>query len=443
MHIHFIGICGTFMAGLARIATELGHTVTGSDREFYPPMSEQLLEMGVKTYRGFGEDIWDEISPDLVIVGNVCSRGMPIIESMLEKGLNYTSGPRWLGENVLKDKYVFAIAGTHGKTTTTAMLTHILQQNGIDTGYLVGGVVPALSGSAHIGSSDYFVIEADEYDCAYFDKRPKFIHYHPNTFVIGNAEFDHADIYEHIGQIENQFHYGVRLVPPSGTVILGQGESVKNVKAKGIWSNVIDLNLTGKDAEYQLQGRAIVKNGKVVVELPEHLIGVHNQTNAMIACLAAQQARMTVPKACRALENFTGVKRRLEQLAEINGIRIYDDFAHHPTAIKLTLSAMQKKYPNKRIVSVFEPRSNTMKQGVHQAVLGDVLSIADKSYVYLDNRLGWNLSGEHHIEDDTDKLCQRLVEELKSGDEVVIMSNGSFNGLHKQLIQRLKEKYHE
>ncbi|MBS9781844.1 MAG: UDP-N-acetylmuramate:L-alanyl-gamma-D-glutamyl-meso-diaminopimelate ligase, partial [Gammaproteobacteria bacterium] len=403
MHIHFIGICGTFMAGLARIATELGHTVTGSDREFYPPMSDQLLEMNVKTYRGFGADIWDEISPDLVIVGNVCTRGMPIIEAMLARNIAYTSGPRWLGENVLHNKYVFAIAGTHGKTTTTAMLTHILQKNGIDTGYLVGGVVPALSGSAHIGLADYFVIEADEYDCAYFDKRPKFIHYQPNTFVIGNAEFDHADIYEHIGQIENQFHYGVRLVPPSGTVIFGQGEHTKNVFEKGVWSNVINLN----DSEYELQGRKITKNGTPIAELPDHLIGIHNLTNAMIACLSAQQAGISITDSCMALQSFGGVKRRLELLADINGIRIYDDFAHHPTAIRLTLSAMQKNYTDSRIVSVFEPRSNTMKQGVHKNMLGDVLGIADTSYIYFADNVDWSIGGQHHIEHSTDSLCQR------------------------------------
>ncbi len=437
MHIHFIGICGTFMAGLARIAKELGHMVTGSDREFYPPMSEQLIAMDIKTYRGFKADIWDKILPDLVIVGNVCKRGMPIIEAMLERGLNYTSGPCWLGDNVLKNKYVFAIAGTHGKTTTTAMLTHILQQNGIDTGYLVGGVVPALPGSAHIGTADYFVIEADEYDCAYFDKRPKFIHYQPDTFVIANAEFDHADIYEHIGQIENQFHYGVRLVPPSGTVIFGQGGHTKNIHAKGVWSKVINLNA----GDYELRGRALCQNGEVLAELPEQFIGIHNQSNAMMACLSAQQAGITIADATRALQSFGGVKRRLELLAEINGIRLYDDFAHHPTAIQLTLTAMQKNFPDKRIVSVFEPRSNTMKQGVHRGVLSDVLGIADKSYVYLDETLTWQLAGDHRIEHDTDKLCKRLVNELQSGDEVIIMSNGSFNELHKQLIAGLKEKY--
>ncbi len=419
MHIHFIGICGTFMAGLARIARELGYTVTGSDREFYPPMSEQLLDMDIKTYRSFDAGVWDEITPDLVIVGNVCKRGMPIIESMLERGLNYTSGPCWIGKNILKNKYVFAIAGTHGKTTTTAMLTHILQQNGIDTGYLVGGVVPNLSGSAHIGTTDYFVIEADEYDCAYFDKRPKFIHYQPNTFVIGNAEFDHADIYEHIGQIENQFHYGVRLVPPSGTVIFGQGEHTKNIHAKGVWSRVINLN----EGDYQLCDRTICQNGEVLAELPEQFIGIHNQSNAMMACLAAQQADITIADAIRALQSFGGVKRRLELLAEINGIRLYDDFAHHPTAIRLTLTAMQKNFPDKRLISVFEPRSNTMKQGVHREVLGKVLGIADKSYVYLDSTLTWQLDGEHYIEHDTNKLCQHLINELQSGDEVVIMSN--------------------
>lgn len=437
MHIHFIGICGTFMGGLARIARDLGHEVSGSDREFYPPMSEQLLDMGVKTYRGFGADIWDEIAPDLVIVGNVCSRGMPIIEAMLARQLNYTHGPRWLGEQVLKNCQVIAVAGTHGKTTTTAMLTHILRDNGIDTGYLVGGVVPALNNSSSLGDSSYFVIEADEYDSAYFDKRPKFIHYQPNTLVIGNAEFDHADIYEHVGQIESQFHYGVRLVPPSGTVIFGGGEHVKNVRDKGVWSNVIDINA----GDYLLDGRGIVKNGKIVGELPANLIGAHNRGNALMASLAALQAGITLAQSVRSLSTFTGVKRRLELLADVGGIRVYDDFAHHPTAVGLTLSAMRENAPESRLISVLEPRSSSMKMGEHADKLPSVLAQADKSYVYLPNSIGWQLSGDNIIESDTDELLTRLLADLQSGDEVVIMSNGSFNGLHRQLVAALEEKH--
>ncbi|PID64907.1 MAG: UDP-N-acetylmuramate:L-alanyl-gamma-D-glutamyl-meso-diaminopimelate ligase, partial [Gammaproteobacteria bacterium] len=393
MHIHFIGICGTFMAGLARLALALGHEVTGSDREFYPPMSEQLRDMGIKTYKGFEADIWDTIHPDLVIVGNVCSRGMPIIEAMLARNLPYTHGPAWLGEQLLKDRYVFAIAGTHGKTTTTAMLTHILRENGIDSGYLIGGVVPAFRDSAALGSSDYFVIEADEYDSAYFDKRPKLLHYHSDTLVIGNAEFDHADIYEHVGQIENQLHYGVRLVPPSGTVIFGGGEHVKNIRDKGVWSNVIDLNA----GDYALRGRDMIKNGESVATLPEQLIGIHNQSNALMACLAAQQAGISLADAAQALATFTGVKRRLELLADINDIRIYDDFAHHPTAVSLTLSALRENFPDRRIISVLEPRSNTMKMGEHAEKLPAVLAIADKSYVYLPDSMGWHLGGDSEV----------------------------------------------
>ncbi|MBS9778207.1 MAG: UDP-N-acetylmuramate:L-alanyl-gamma-D-glutamyl-meso-diaminopimelate ligase [Gammaproteobacteria bacterium] len=437
MHIHFIGICGTFMAGLARIATELGHNVTGSDRDFYPPMSDQLIEMGVKTYKGFDEAVWDTISPDLVIVGNVCSRGMPIIESMLERQLEYTSGPHWLGEQVLKNKYVFAIAGTHGKTTTTSMLTHILRENNIDAGYLIGGIVPSLGYSANVGVGDYFVIEADEYDCAYFDKRPKFIHYQPNTFVVGNAEFDHADIYEHVGQIENQFHYGVRLVPPNGTVIFGKGEHVVNIRNKGVWSQSIDMN----NDDYSLQGSTIFQNDLDVGVLPSHFIGNHNQVNAMIACVASQQAGISISDACKALESFDGVKRRLELIGEVSGIRVYDDFAHHPTAIDCTLSAMRENFPEKRIISVFEPRSNTMKKGAHSEILGKVLNKSDVSYIYLSDTIGWSIKGQHVIESNIDLLCTRLVGELRSGDEIVIMSNGSFSGLHTKLISGLESKY--
>ncbi len=437
MQLHFIGICGTFMAGLARLALALGHEVTGSDREFYPPMSEQLRDMGIKTYRGFEADIWDTIQPDLVIVGNVCSRGMPIIEAMLARDLPYTHGPTWLGEQVLKNRYVFAIAGTHGKTTTTAMLTHILRENGIDAGYLVGGVVPAFKDSAALGSSDYFVIEADEYDSAYFDKRPKLLHYHPDTLVIGNAEFDHADIYEHVGQIENQFHYGVRLVPPSGTVIFGDGEYVKNIRDKGVWSNVIDLNAD----DYALRGRDIVKGGESVAALPEQLIGIHNQSNALMACLAAQQAGISLADAAQALATFTGVKRRLELLVDINDIRIYDDFAHHPTAVSLTLSALRENFPDRCIISVLEPRSNTMKMGEHAEKLPAVLALADKSYVYLPDSMGWQLGGDSVISSGIDELLDKLAETIRVGDIVVIMSNGSFAGMHQKLIQQLEAKY--
>ncbi len=437
MHLHFIGICGTFMAGLARLALALGHEVTGSDREFYPPMSEQLRDMGIKTYKGFEADIWDTIQPDLVIVGNVCSRGMPIIEAMLARDLPYTHGPAWLGEQVLKDRYVFAIAGTHGKTTTTAMLTHILRENGIDAGYLIGGVVPAFKDSAALGSSDYFVIEADEYDSAYFDKRPKLLHYHPDTLVIGNAEFDHADIYEHVGQIEKQFHYGVRLVPPSGTVIFGGGEHVKNIRDKGVWSNVIDLNA----GDYALRGRDMIKSGETVAALPKQLIGTHNQSNALMACLAAQQAGISLADAAQALATFTGVKRRLELLADINDIRIYDDFAHHPTAVSLTLSALRENFPDKRIISVLEPRSNTMKMGEHAEKLPAVLALADKSYVYLPDNMGWQLGGDSVVSPGIDELLDKLAETVRAGDIVVIMSNGSFAGMHQKLIQQLEAKY--
>ncbi len=437
MHIHFIGICGTFMAGLARLALQLGYQVSGSDREFYPPMSDQLAELGVETHRGFDTDIWDTIQPDLVIVGNVCSRGMPIIESMLARGLAYTHGPQWLGETVLKHRHVFAIAGTHGKTTTTAMLTHILRENGIDTGYLIGGVVPALAGSAALGSGDYFVIEADEYDSAYFDKRPKLLHYHPDTLVIGNAEYDHADIYEHVGQIENQFHYGVRLVPPAGTVIFGRGQHVEAVRDKGVWSNLIDLNR----GDYALDGYTILHDDKAVAELPVHLIGIHNQSNALIACLAAMQAGLTLTQACQALASFQGVKRRLEWLAEVGGIDIYDDFAHHPTAVDLTLSAMRQRFAHRRLVCVLEPRSNTMKQGQHAERLPEVLAVADRAYIYLPKQFEWTLAGDVIVESDNDSLLKRLVDELQAGDVVVIMSNGSFDGLHAKLITALSAKW--
>ncbi len=432
-NIHIIGICGTFMAGIARIAIELGYSVTGSDKAFYPPMSNQLIELGVKTYTGYEADIWDEISPDLVIVGNVATRGMPIIEEMLNRNLEYISAPKWLGDNILKNKFVIAVAGTHGKTTTTSMLTHIFQHNNIDTGYLVGGVVNGVEHSAYIGKTDYFILEADEYDSAYFDKRPKFIHYYPNIFVIGNLEFDHADIYDDVEQIEKQFHYGVRLVPPNGQVILGAGNHIKNVVKKGIWSNKTYVN----NNEYKLLDGIIYKDEIMVAKIPKNIIGSHNQTNAFTACLASLGAGFSMADAVNCLASFVGVKRRLEELATVNNITIYDDFAHHPTAINFTLSAIKKKSPTKRIIAVFEPRSNTMKMGIFADALQTAFALADKSYIYLAPNMDWEIVGDFIIERNMEDFYNRLTSELKPNDEVVIMSNGSFDGLHQRLINQL------
>ncbi|MPV85866.1 UDP-N-acetylmuramate:L-alanyl-gamma-D-glutamyl-meso-diaminopimelate ligase [Cardiobacteriales bacterium ML27] len=454
MHIHFVGICGTFMAGLARIAHALGHEVSGSDAAFYPPMSHQLAEMGVTTYHGYDKDIWAAVQPDLVVVGNVCKRGMPLIESMLMHGLPYTSGAAWLGEQVLKQRHVFALAGTHGKTTTTAMLIHILYQQGIAAGYLVGGVMQGFDHSAALGESDYFVIEADEYDTAYFDKRPKFVHYAPDTLVIGNVEFDHADIYDDLQQIQRQFHYAVRLVPPQGTVIFGTGDTVDAVRAKGVWSAQIQVGETVLRQGNQL----LHPDGSLLATLPDNLIGEHNYSNALHAALAAQSAGVSMTDSMAALASFKGVKRRLEALACINGITIYDDFAHHPTAIAMTLAALKKQAPNKRVISVFEPRSNTMQMGVHRDSLPAAFVDSDKTFIYRDASISWDILGGADkathpainsdvwataplIYDNIAQLLADLIDTLRPDDTVVIMSNGHFFGLHEQLISTLRDTY--
>lgn len=417
------------MAGLARIATQLGHQVSGSDRAFYPPMSEQIEAMGVQTFNGFGDEVWAEIKPDLVVVGNVASRGMPIIEKMLEKGLSYTSGPAWLGQ-ILADKKVFAIAGTHGKTTTTSMLIHILKRNGIDCGYLVGGVVKSLAHSADLGNSEYFVIEADEYDSAYFDKRPKFIHYSPYNFVIGNLEFDHADIYDSLADIEKQFQFGVRLVPPQGRVIFGVGDSVKKVQAKGVWARHVEIV-----ERFKIENDNLIANGKVVCQFPATIIGLHNQQNALIAAVVAEDCGLSIEQSINSLADYRGVRRRLEKRGEVNGICVYDDFAHHPTAVKFTLSTLQEKYPNQRIIAVLEPRSNTMKTGFFAAPLAASLAIADKAYAFIDS--DWRIEGEISHFSQLDKLIDALMADSQSGDHIVIMSNGDFQGIHQKLLDAL------
>lgn len=430
MHIHFIGICGTFMSGLARLATQLGHQVTGSDRAFYPPMSEQIANMGVVTYSGFGDEVWGELNPDLVIVGNVASRGMPIVEKMLEKQLPYTSGPALLGE-VLRSKKVFAIAGTHGKTTTTSMLIHMLKSQGIDCGYLVGGVVKSFEHSASWGDSDYFVIEADEYDSAYFDKRPKFIHYSPYNFVIGNLEFDHADIYNSVAEIEKQFQFGVRLVPPQGRVIFGMGESVDKVKSKGVWARSVDIT-----ERFQIKAGALFEDNQAICQFPDTVLGMHNQSNALMAAVVAEDAGFSIEASINSLSNYEGVRRRLEKRGEVTGISVYDDFAHHPTAVNFTLSTMQAKYPDGRVIAVLEPRSNTMKTGFFAEPLQSALAIADKAYAFIEKD-DWQIAETVAHFTDLNKLIDALVNDAKTGDQIVIMSNGDFQGIHQKLLDAL------
>lgn len=433
MHIHFIGICGTFMAGLARLAHALGHQVSGCDRDFYPPMSEEIKKLDIKVWKGFDKDIWEEVNPDLVVVGNVASRGMPIIESMLKRRLPFTHGAAWLGE-LTQNRTMLAVAGTHGKTTTTAMLIHILQKQGIDTGYVLGGVAHGLPTSAHLGTHACFVVEADEYDSAYFDKRPKFMHYHPQVFIVNNVEFDHADIYEYVGQIENQFAYGARLVPPDGTVIFGKDS--QTVLQKGAWFNVINL----KDYRLMPTG-AVYLPDDTFYPIPASILGAHNRENALTAALAASLLAIPVADGLQALADFSGVKRRLECVYDAAGILVFDDFAHHPTAIAKTLAAVRERYPNNRLWVALEPRSNSMKAGAHKAALPDALQQADIALLYLPDNATWTLDSSHITRiQDFEVLVNKLSDELRAGDVLVMMSNGGFSGLKSTLISRLEAK---
>lgn len=451
MHIHVLGVCGTFMGSLALIAREAGHTVTGSDQGIYPPMSDLLAAQGVGIMEGYRPEHL-EPAPDCVVVGNALSRGNPAVEHMLDRGIDYRSGPQWLAENVLKDKWVIAVSGTHGKTTTTSLVAWILEYAGLRPGFLIGGVPSNFGISARLGESDFFVIEADEYDSAFFDKRSKFLHFRPRTLIVNNIEYDHADIFPDLKSIQRQFHYLVRTVPGSGLIIAnGDETSVAETLAMGCWTPVQrfgreadnDWRVAAIDADSH--GFSLEAAGGEVWQASLALPGLHNAHNALAAVLAARHVGVPVDTAIEALAEFKGVKRRLELRGEVDGIRVYDDFAHHPTAIEATVAAMRRDMTSGRILAVVEPRSNTMKLGVHRQALASALGDADLSFLLQPDNIGWNVSdavaplgARAQVENEVDVLVERIVRQARHGDRILVMSNGAFGGIHRKLLAALR-----
>ena len=477
MHIHILGICGTFMGGIAVLARAAGHRVTGCDAGVYPPMSTQLEAQGIALIEGWDPSQLADLTPDLFVVGNVVSRGNPLMEAILDAGLPYTSGPQWLADHVLATKTVLAVAGTHGKTTTTSMLAWILEQAGLGPGFLIGGVPNGFAVSARLTDAPWFVIEADEYDTAFFDKRSKFVHYRPRVAVLNNLEYDHADIFPDLDAIETQFHQLVRTVPSKGLLVVNaESEALAHVLARGNWSSLerfgdgVDwtARVVGDDSGSHFE---VLHDGEIVGRIDWALQGAHNRANALAALIAARHVGVSIAQACLALSSFEGVKRRMEVRGTIDGVTVYDDFAHHPTAIATTIDGLRQRLRTQdassagggssRIVAVIEPRSNTMKLGTMKAALADSLAEADRVFGYGARQgrdaLGWNLgralaplnegiSGEDRskqgskaaVFDDIDQLVAAIVVVAQPGDHVVVMSNGGFAGIHDRLLHALE-----
>ena len=476
MHIHILGICGTFMGGLAVLARAAGHRVTGCDAGVYPPMSTQLEAQGIDLIEGWDPSQLD-LAPDVFVIGNVVSRGNPLMEAILDAGRPYVSGPQWLADHVLVDKTVLAVAGTHGKTTTTSMLAWILEQAGLAPGFLIGGVPSGVASgfttSARLTDSPWFVIEADEYDTAFFDKRSKFVHYRPRVAVLNNLEYDHADIFPDLAAIETQFHHLVRTVPSKGLLVVNaESEALAHVLARGSWSSLerfgdgVDwaARVVGDDSGSHFE---VLHDGDVIGRIDWALQGAHNRANALAALIAARHAGVTVEQACLALSAFEGVKRRMEVRGTIDGVTVYDDFAHHPTAIATTIGGLRQRLladdhgaGRSRIVAVIEPRSNTMKLGTMKEALAASLVEADRVFGYGARQgrdaLGWNLakalaplnegiSGEDRskqgskaaVFEDLEQLIAAIVVVAQPGDHVVVMSNGGFGGIHEKLLTAL------
>lgn len=455
MHIHILGICGTFMGGIAVLAKAAGHRVTGCDANVYPPMSTQLEAQGIELIEGF-DPSQTALKPDMYVIGNVVTRGNPLMEEILNRGLPYISGPQWLAENVLQGKWVLAVAGTHGKTTTASMLAWVLEYAGLAPGFLIGGVPENFGVSARLPQtpkqdpksvSPFFVIEADEYDTAFFDKRSKFVHYRPRTAVLNNLEFDHADIFEDLAAIEKQFHHLVRTVPQQGLVVANQQESLDRVLARGYWSALerIDSAIGWQVRNVDAQGRFdVFFNGERQGNVSWELLGEHNRNNALAVIAAARHVGVAPCIAIEALAEFKNVKRRMEIKGEVRGVTVYDDFAHHPTAIATTVAGLRAKVGKARILAVLEPRSNTMKLGVMKDALPDSLRDADTVFCYAAN-LGWDAAAalaaiQHKAQtfDDLPALVQAVAKQAQAGDHVLVMSNGGFGGVHQQLLQALQ-----
>ena len=449
MHVHILGICGSFMGGIAAIAKSLGHKVTGSDKNVYPPMSTQLEALGIELTEGYCESQFDP-APDMVVIGNAMSRGNPAVEYVLNRNLPYTSGPQWLLDNLLKDRWVIGLSGTHGKTTTSSMVAWILEHAGLNPGYLIGGVPENFGVSARVGESPFFVIEADEYDSAFFDKRSKFVHYRPKTLVINNLEFDHADIFADLGAIQTQFHHLVRMVPENGLILTPNNTpAIEDMLKKGCWSSRQSL---GKEWHAELLKKDgsefnVLHNGVIAGTVTWALVGQHNVDNALMAIAAAHHAGVTLPDAIDALSFFKNVKRRMEVKGEVNNITLYDDFAHHPTAIATTLDGLRKKVGNARILAALEPRSNTMKMGVHKDTLANSWQKADEVYLYEPEGMDWSLvdsvahsNAPTHCFRDVEKIVQGVCNVAQPGDHILVMSNGGFEGIHGRILDALKMK---
>lgn len=445
MHIHILGICGTFMGGVAQLAAQAGHTVTGCDRGVYPPMSDALRASGIALTEGYGAEQLS-VEPDLWVVGNAVSRGNPLLEAILNRGLPYTSGPQWMCEHILAGRHVLAVAGTHGKTTTTSLLAWILRGAGIDAGYLIGGVPAWGAGSALLGDPKApFVIEADEYDTCFFDKRSKFVHYRPRTAILNNLEYDHADIFENLAAIEKQFHHLVRTMPSEGTVVTHAGsEALERVLAMGVWSKVERFD---DDAEWSVTEDGVVRlAGEVQGELRLPMSGRYNRLNALAAVAAARTAGVSPETSLRLLADFPGVKRRQEVRGVVRGITVIDDFAHHPTAIAETIRAVREKASG-RILAVLEPRSNTMKLGTMKDRLAASLRDADKVFCYRGPGVSWDpaaalkpLGEKVMATADFEALVAAVLAEARSGDTILCMSNGAFGGIHNRLLEGLGER---
>ena len=448
MHIHILGICGTFMGGLAALAREAGHTVTGCDANVYPPMSDQLRALGIELIEGYGAE-QVAVKPDLFVIGNVVTRGNALMEAILDAGVAYASGPQWLAEHVLQGRHVLAVAGTHGKTTTTSMLAWILEHAGLKPGFLVGGVPQNFGVSARLGGGKCFVIEADEYDTAFFDKRSKFVHYRPRTTILNNLEFDHADIFADLGAIETQFHHLLRTVPAVGRLVVNaRDDALQRVLERGCWSEVLRFGAK-KEEPGALRARGephafdVLRGSLKIGRVDWALLGEHNQMNALAAIGAAEHVGVAPDAAAAALAHFENVRRRLELRGEAGGVKVYDDFAHHPTAMRTTVNGLRRKVGLQRILAIFEPRSNTMKLGTMKAQLPWALEEADLSFCH-SGGLTWDarealapMGEQAQVCDSIDKLVSTVVKAARPGDHLLCMSNGGFGGVHGKLLEAL------
>lgn len=456
MHLHILGICGTFMGGIAALARAAGHRVTGSDQSVYPPMSDQLAALGIDLIEGYDPQQL-QLKPDVIVVGNVMSRGSALVEALLESGIAYTSGPEWLARHVLAGRWTLAVAGTHGKTTTSSILAWILEHAGLGPGFLIGGVPGNFNVTARLGAGTHFVVEADEYDTAFFDKRAKFVHYRPRTAVLNNLEHDHADIYPDVAAIQWQFHQLLRMVPRNGLVVANVGDAnVMRVIDMGCWTPVERFagTVSGDTAWYAAAPPGgdysiftIMEGNRCAGDVHWQMVGRHNAENALAAVLAARSAGVAIETAIAALKEFAGVRRRMELRGVVGGISVYDDFAHHPTAVEMTIDGLRRRIGTARLIAVLEPRSNTMKLGTHRGALAKSLARADRVWMYQGPNVSWDVAGSvaalgerASVSKDIGQLVATLGETLAAGDHVLIMSNGGFGGIHTKLLERLAKK---